>query len=158
MVIIFAAFPPGDCCKYVCFLSEFLCSEIGKRWLSPRHCYIFSLQPHCYAAEMPCLRYCKSKYLSSYRHAQPCLILVGCSRLLCLTAVIQYNISLMFDNFAAVQWQEDWELCEPISCAVHHISVLPLSVCLQQERPGCDIQPAGWQFAAVWAGLTTGVT
>lgn len=41
---------------------------------------------------------------------------------------------------------------------MHHISVLPLGECLQQEGPGCDIQPAAWQCAAVWARLTAGAT
>lgn len=53
---------------------------------------------------------------------------------------------------------EDWWHCWSINCALHHINFQPLSECLQQEGPGSDIQPAAWQFAAVWAGLTAGAT
>lgn len=78
---------------------------------------------------MPRLRCCKSKYLSSYRHAQPCLILVGCSRLPCLVcsfSIYQPNV----DHFEIVQ-VHDWRLGAPwahLLCGASNYSVLPLSV------------------------------
>lgn len=74
---------------------------------------------------------------------------------MCRDAVTQYNISLksiiLQKHCDSI---EDWWHCEPISCAVHHISDLPLSMRLCWEGPGCDIQPTGWQCAAVWVGVT----
>lgn len=78
---------------------------------------------------MPRLRCCKSKYLSSYRHAQPCLILVGCSRLPCLVcsfSIYQPNV----DHFEIMQ-VHDWRLGAPwahLLCGASNYSVLPLSV------------------------------
>lgn len=34
-----------------------------------------------------------------------------------------------------------------------HISVLSFIVSLQQTSPECDIQPAGWRFAAARVGI-----
>lgn len=80
---------------------------------------------------------------------------MGCSSSVCRDAVTQYNISLKSIILQKhCDGIEDWWHCEPISCAVHHISGLPLSMRLCWEGPGCDIQPTGWQCAAVWVGVT----